>query len=160
MHLGWLVVCNLERGRTLHIHGVTGRFGTTTVCVEYCTIAESMIPSPGNANCYSMHNAIDLCTQRHKESKVKRRPCYLGPNFSSTRGPCSSHSCFVIHMFSLSAIWWRGIESICISKGSRSCKLTIFASTAPPRKTMCLRRGGSSMRTLNFCGIYLASDSL
>lgn len=30
---------------------------------------------------------------------------YLGPSFSSTRGPCSSHSCFVIHMFSLSAIY-------------------------------------------------------
>ena len=29
---------------------------------------------------------------------------YLGPNFSSTRGPCSSHSCFVAHIVSLSAI--------------------------------------------------------
>ena len=28
--------------------------------------------------------------------------------------------------------------------------LTIFASTAPPKNTMCLLRGGSSMRTLNF----------
>lgn len=27
---------------------------------------------------------------------------------------------------------------------------TRLASTAPPRNTMCLRRGGSSMRTLNF----------
>ena len=25
------------------------------------------------------------------------------------------------------------------------------ASTAPPRKTMCFRRGGSSIRILNFC---------
>lgn len=41
---------------------------------------------------------------------------YLGPSFSSTRVPSSSHSCFVIHMLSLSAM--------------------MLASTAPPRKTM------------------------
>lgn len=29
---------------------------------------------------------------------------YLGPSFSNILGPCSCHSCFVIHMFSLSAI--------------------------------------------------------
>lgn len=33
-----------------------------------------------------------------------RLSSYLGPSFSSTRGPCSCHSCLVIHMFSLSAI--------------------------------------------------------
>ena len=35
--------------------------------------------------------------------------------------------------------------------------LTIFASTAPPRKTMCRRRGGSSMRTLNFCATVVSA---
>src|SRR5271154_876155 len=54
---------------------------------------------------------------------------YLGPSFSSTLGPCSCHSRFEIHMSSLSAI--------------------IFASTAPPRNTICLLLGGSSIRTLN-----------
>lgn len=63
--------------------------------------------------------------------------CYRAPSFSSALcGPSSCHSCFVIHMFSLSAM--------------------IFARTAPPRKTMCRRRGGSSIRTLNFCKDALA----
>ncbi len=30
---------------------------------------------------------------------------YLLPNFSNARGPCSSHSCFEIHISSLSAIY-------------------------------------------------------
>lgn len=30
-------------------------------------------------------------------------------------------------------------------------QLTMFANTAPPRKTICLLRGGSSIRILNFC---------
>ena len=30
---------------------------------------------------------------------------YLGPSFSNILGPCSCHSCLVIHMFSLSAIY-------------------------------------------------------
>lgn len=30
-------------------------------------------------------------------------------------------------------------------------QLTRLARTAPPKNTICLRRGGSSMRTLNFC---------
>ncbi len=47
---------------------------------------------------------------------------YLGPNFSSTLVPCSSHSCLVIHIFSLSAM--------------------MLAKTAPPKKTICRRRGG------------------
>jgi hypothetical protein len=48
--------------------------------------------------------------------------------------------------------------------------LTMFASTAPPRKTMCRRLGGSSMRTLNFYRLlvytgqgvsaYVRSDAL
>lgn len=36
----------------------------------------------------------------------------------------------------------------------------MFAKTAPPRKTMCRRRGGSSMRTLNFyTKLVLLSDT-
>lgn len=30
-------------------------------------------------------------------------------------------------------------------------ELTIFANTAPPKNTICLLRGGSSILTLNFC---------
>src|SRR3954463_5902179 len=56
-------------------------------------------------------------------------PFYRGPSFSSILGPCSCHSCFEIHMFSLSAM--------------------MFASTAPPRNTICLLLGGSSILTLN-----------
>src|SRR2546421_3787255 len=63
------------------------------------------------------------------KSSLCYRHSYLGPSFSNILGPCSCHSCFEIHMFSLSAM--------------------IFASTAPPRNTMCLRRGGSSILTLN-----------
>lgn len=33
-----------------------------------------------------------------------------------------------------------------------SLSFMMLASTAPPMNTMCLRRGGSSMRILNFCG--------
>src|SRR5947207_14185685 len=54
---------------------------------------------------------------------------YRRPSFSNTLGPCSCHSCFDIHIFSLSAM--------------------IFAKTAPPRKTICLLLGGSSILTLN-----------
>ena len=79
---------------------------------------------------------------------------YLRPNFSSTRGPCSSHSCFVIHMFSLSAIYEFISADLRWSMSCRDINMvehTILASTAPPKKTICLRRGGSSIRTLNFC---------
>ncbi len=54
------------------------------------------------------------------------------PSLSSARMPCSSHSAFVTQNCSLS--------------------IMISASTAPPRKTMCFRRGGSSIRILKFCG--------
>jgi len=52
------------------------------------------------------------------------------PSLSRARTPCSSHSCFVIQKLSLFFM--------------------ISASTAPPKKTMCLRRGGSSIRILKF----------
>ena len=58
------------------------------------------------------------------------RTSHLGPNFSRARGPCSSHSFLLTHISSLSAM--------------------MFAKTAPPRKTMCRLRGGSSILTLNF----------
>lgn len=38
------------------------------------------------------------------EERVRGALNYLGPSFSRILGPCSCHSCFVIHMFSLSAI--------------------------------------------------------
>lgn len=57
-------------------------------------------------------------------------PFYLGPSLVKIDGPCSSHSCLLIHKWSLSFI--------------------MFARTAPPMKTMCLLLGGSSILTLNF----------
>ena len=54
----------------------------------------------------------------------------LTPSFSRHRNPFSSYSCLEIQ------------------KSSRSFMMS--ARTAPPRNTMCLRRGGSSMRILNF----------
>lgn len=54
--------------------------------------------------------------QHSQKTHQQNQQCYLGPSFSSTLAPCSSHSCFVIHMLSLSAI--------------------ILASTAPPKNTM------------------------
>ena len=53
------------------------------------------------------------------------------PSLSSARNPCSSHSAFVTQNCSLSFI--------------------MSAKTAPPRKTICFRRGGSSIRILKFC---------
>ena len=53
------------------------------------------------------------------------------PSFSNTRVPFSSYSSRVIQKLSLSFM--------------------MSASTAPPRNTMCLRRGGSSILILNFC---------
>lgn len=52
------------------------------------------------------------------------------PSFSRTRVPFSWYSSLVIQKLSLSFM--------------------MSASTAPPKNTMCLRRGGSSMRILNF----------
>lgn len=52
------------------------------------------------------------------------------PSFSRTRMPFSWYSSLVIQKLSLSFM--------------------MSASTAPPKNTMCLRRGGSSMRILNF----------
>jgi len=54
----------------------------------------------------------------------------LTPSFFITPTPCSSYSARVIQ------------------NSSRS--FMISARTAPPRNTMCFRRGGSSMRILNF----------
>lgn len=54
----------------------------------------------------------------------------LTPSFSSTRIPFSWYSSLVIQKLSLSFM--------------------MSASTAPPRNTICLRRGGSSIRILNF----------
>lgn len=48
------------------------------------------------------------------------------------------------------AIWWLQIL-LGVSR------LTMFARTAPPKKTMCLLLGGSSILTLNFC-MTLVSD--
>ena len=45
---------------------------------------------------------------------------YLGPSFSSILGPCSCHSCLVIHIFSLSAICR-------VSAAERECALVDFA---------------------------------
>lgn len=53
------------------------------------------------------------------------------PSLSRARGPCSCHS------------------SREIQNSSRF--FIISASTAPPRKTICFRRGGSSIRILNLC---------
>ena len=47
---------------------------------------------------------------------------YLGPSFSSILGPCSCHSCFVIHMFSLSAICQ-------LSAAERDCALGLLRWT-------------------------------
>ncbi len=77
----------------------------TLALYKYCTFVEFNDTLAWNASLGFMFGAIDLCTERHDPSKAKSQPCYLGPSFSSTRGPCSCHSCFVIHMFSLSAIW-------------------------------------------------------
>src|SRR5690606_34945273 len=71
----------------------------------------------------------DIRPPRNNIKPYHINPLHLGPSFSRTLGPCSSHSCFVTHMLSLSAM--------------------MLASTAPPRNTMCLLRGGSSIRTLN-----------
>lgn len=53
------------------------------------------------------------------------------PSFCSAAGPFSSYSALLSQKDSLSFM--------------------MLASTAPPRNTMCLRRGGSSMRIRNFC---------
>ncbi len=53
------------------------------------------------------------------------------PSLSSTFRPFSSYSALESQKPSLSFM--------------------MLASTAPPMNTMCLRRGGSSMRSLNFC---------
>ena len=47
--------------------------------------------------------------------------CYRLPNFSRARAPCSSHSCFVIHMFSLSAIC--GVAVSCMLCTGKDLKL-------------------------------------
>lgn len=65
----------------------------------------------------------------YERSRGSSNPIYRGPSFSSTLVPSSSHSALVTHMLSLSAM--------------------MLARTAPPRNTMCRRRGGSSIRTLN-----------
>jgi hypothetical protein len=52
------------------------------------------------------------------------------PSLSKARIPCSYHS------------------SLDTQNSSRPFMMS--AKTAPPRKTMCFRRGGSSMRILNF----------
>lgn len=60
-------------------------------------------------------------------------PHLLPPNLLSTiLAPCSCHSCLLIQKLSLSFM--------------------MSANTAPPRKTMCFRRGGSSTLSWNFCG--------
>ena len=44
---------------------------------------------------------------RNRKTRTNEVPgtlSYLGPSFSNILGPCSCHSCLVIHMFSLSAI--------------------------------------------------------
>lgn len=47
---------------------------------------------------------IFLCKLLYKVCSKAQQVDYLGPSFSNTLGPCSCHSCFEIHMFSLSAI--------------------------------------------------------
>ena len=54
--------------------------------------------------------------------RVRSALNYLGPSFSSILGPCSCHSCFVIHMFSLSAICE-------LSAAERDCMLGLFRWT-------------------------------
>ena len=45
------------------------------------------------------------CTESAMGTRSQEFSDYLGPSFSSILGPCSCHSCLVIHMFSLSAIY-------------------------------------------------------
>ena len=72
---------------------------------------------------------------------------YRGPNFLRALAPSSCHSLFDTHMSSLSAIFTKFSN---IQSDGIHGQLTIFASTAPPRNTICRRRGGSSILTLNF----------
>jgi hypothetical protein len=53
------------------------------------------------------------------------------PSLSRALGPCSNHSS-------------REIQNSCLF-------FMMSANTAPPKKTMCFRRGGSSILILNFC---------
>ena len=49
------------------------------------------------------------------------------------------------------------VHGVSLVVGINMGLLTMFASTAPPKKTMCLLLGGSSILTLNFC-LTLISD--
>ncbi len=85
----------------------------------------------GHTPSFSSSNPAKTCTVRVSlPVPIIPTPAhtYLGAQLLG-RVPCSSHSCFEIHMLSLSAM--------------------ILASTAPPRNTMCRLRGGSSILTLN-----------
>lgn len=91
----------------------------------------------------------------------------LLPNLSNALIPCSSHSCRVtLKIYSIEPNPCRTQTNrknqsslfdlirfqdnrITHQKDSRS--FMISAKTAPPKKTICLRRGGSSIRILNFC---------
>lgn len=64
--------------------------------------------------------------------RFEERPFQLSPRLSLSRllAPCSAHSS-------------RVTQNSCLF-------FMMSASTAPPKKTMCFRRGGSSMRILKF----------
>ena len=74
--------------------------------------------------------ASTACAQKGKRERESSPSYYDLPILRSTRGPSSSYSARVIQNSGLSFI--------------------MSASTDPPRNTMCLRRGGSSMLILNF----------
>lgn len=95
----------------------------------------------------SSDTQLDRCSGYPIRGRVARtqrveqtRTVYLTvtPSFSSTRTPFSWYSSLVSQKFSLSFM--------------------MSASTAPPRNTMCLRRGGSSIRILNFCRVVHRQD--
>ena len=48
---------------------------------------------------------VKYCTKLQGGERAQSVLNYLGPSFSNILGPCSCHSCFVIHIFSLSAIY-------------------------------------------------------
>ena len=95
-----------------------------------------------SANCLiisRIHPHVPYINQQNKkitnsplsQSNISHTYVLCTPSFWSTRKPCSWYSALDIQNDSLSFI--------------------MSASTAPPRNTMCFRRGGSSIRILNFC---------
>ncbi len=93
-----------------------------------CVYAAKMPPCDWECECNVVCDGLFACVCVYVYVCV----IYLTvtPSFSRTRVPFSWYSSLVIQKLSLSFM--------------------MSASTAPPKNTMCLRRGGSSMRILNF----------